>query len=804
MTTSPETLFLLVKSRLLPLSTWLNTVERLIERLPRCLIQLELVPADEVEVIDVIKGDYKSTGTTPSFAMTFTPASLQGGWYYLEAALVRNNGSREASICADIRHAGKESISIPIPTNLRGTVREVFYLPPNIGALRWSPTAAPGYFSQSQLLLHRITYLESTLRRLSRVIFDLWRFRNRTSGSNAGLGWWRAVGNLQDAYRRTATLRLNRLMDNDYPAFIAVNDTLKEADILAMREQVRQLALRPVVSLIMRVEFPVEELFKAALESISGQIYPHWELVLAGHLSANTKILALINQYQSGNIRIKIAPVEPDASPTMILNDALKLARGEFVIQINQHDKITPHALFLLVQEINKHPDVDLVYSDSDSIDDDDNRHDPHFKPDWNPDLFFSYNYMASLILYRRARLLEVGGYRSGFEGAADYELSLRYIRDIPDTRIRHVAKVLCHSRTTCQSLENTTVSNSGNCRGNATAPHPDICALQAYFEGSGITVEEGLAPGICRIKHPLPERPPLVTIIIPTRDQVAILKTCIAGIQQNTDYENWEMLVIDNQSVKPETHAYFDQLQSDPRIRVMRYENKFNYSALNNFAVLHARGEVLALLNNDVEVISKEWLTEMVSHAIRPEIGAVGAKLLYSNGTVQHAGVILGLGGVAGHAHRYLKGDAHGYCHRAVVTQNLSAVTGACLVVRKSSYQEVGGLNEADLAIAFNDVDFCLKLVTAGYRNVFTPYALLYHHESLSRGPDDTPEKHARFMHEFEYMKRTWGGILQNDNAYNPNLTLEFETFALGNNREPVHESSKSNLAQVGPARYQ
>ncbi len=313
---------------------------------------------------------------------------------------------------------------------------------------------------------------------------------------------------------------------------------------------------------------------------------------------------------------------------------------------------------------------------------------------------------------------------------------------------------------------------------------HSEKRALETYFEDSGITVEDGPAPGLYRIKHPLPEHPPLVSIIIPTRDQVEILKKCVESIRQNTEYENWEMLIVDNQSVESETHIYLDQIQDDPRIKVIHYEKTFNYSALNNFAVQYAQGEVLALLNNDVEVISKGWLTEMVSHAIRLEIGAVGAKLLYSNGTVQHAGVILGLGGVAGHAHRYLKGDEHGYCHRAVVTQNLSAVTGACMVVRKSCYREVGGLNESDLAVAFNDIDFCLKLVTAGYRNVFTPFALLYHHESISRGADDTPEKHARFTHEFEYMKKIWGAILQKDLAYNPNLTLEFETFALGNNR--------------------
>lgn len=785
MTTVSEPLLEQVKSRLLPLSALMIAVERLIERLPRRLIRVELKPTDDVAVINVSKGDYKATGNAPFFVMTLEPASPQGGWYYLEAALVRNNGSREASICADIRYEGKEKITIPIPTNLRGTVREVFYLPPNVRALLWSPTAAPGFFSQSQLLIHKITRLEGNLRRIGRVIFDLWRFRNRTPATNAGFKWWDGITNLQDAYRRTATLRLNRMMDNDYPAFIALNDNLKEADIRAMRKQVLQLPLRPVISLIMPVQAPNEELFRAALDAVSGQIYPHWELLLAGDFSADSQSFAIANEYLGKNVQIKIVPVNPDAKLAVTLNRALELAQGEFVTRINQHGQITPHALFLLALEISKHPDADLVYTDDDSIDDNNQRHDPRFKPDWNPDLFFSYNYLANLTFYRHERLLELGGYRPGFEGAEDYDLSLRYLRDVSEKIIRHIPRVLYHSRTTSQEISSTTSPLLEEFSCERVAHHSEIRALETYFEGSGITVEDGPAPGLYQIKHPLPEYPPLVSIIIPTRDKVEILKKCVESIQQKTEYENWEMLVIDNQSVESETHIYLDQIQSDPRIKVIHYEKAFNYSALNNFAVLHAQGEVLALLNNDVEVISKGWLTEMVSHAIRMDIGVVGAKLLYSNGTVQHAGVILGLGGVAGHAHRYLKGDEHGYCHRAVVTQNLSAVTGACMVVRKSCYQEVGGLNETDLGVAFNDIDFCLKLVATGYRNVFTPFALLYHHESISRGPDDTPEKHARFLHEFEYMRRIWGGILQNDAAYNPNLTLEFETFALSNNRE-------------------
>lgn len=798
MTAALDPLLTQVKSRLLPLSPLERALEFFVERLPRRLIRVELKLAGDVVVIDESRGEYNATGSAPSFEMTFAPASPQGGWYYLEAALVRNNGSREASIRADIRGENSRSIIIPIPSNLRGTVREVFFLPPDVMTLRWSPTAASGFFSQSRLLINKITPLESSLRRMCRVLFDLWRFRSRTPATRAGLTWRGAISNLQDAYRRTATLRIKRPLDNDYSAFIALNDTLKKADIRAMRKQVRQLPLRPVISLIMPVLVPIDDFFRAALDSVSGQIYPHWELLLAGDFSADTQSLAIANEYRCKNVQVKIVPVKTGADLAAAFNSALELAQGEFVARIDQHDRIPPHALFLLAREISKHPDADLVYTDDDNIDDTSERLNPRFKPDWNPDMFFSCNYLANLTLYRHARAQELGGYRTGFEGAEDYDLSLRYLRHIPAAKIRHIPKVLYHSRASGQAMGTTPSPDrrEGREAGSAhqsTAPSPlrgdgwgegtahqsGKRALISYFEGSGITVEDGPAPGIYRIKHPLPAQPPLVSIIIPTRDKVDILKKCIESILQKTDYENWEMLVVDNQSVEPQTHTYFEQIQRDSRIKVVRYEKPFNYSAMNNYAVQFAQGEILALLNNDVEVIAKDWLTEMVSHAVRPGIGAVGAKLLYSNRLVQHAGVIIGLGGVAGHAHKYRNGDEPGYCHRAMITQNFSAVTGACMVVRKSCYQEVGGLNETNLAVAFNDIDICLKLVAAQYRNVFTPYALLYHHESSSRGQDDTPEKQNIYQQESQYMKMIWGRKLKSDPAYNPNLSLEFESFS-------------------------
>ena len=760
-----------MKARLLPLSPYEKLLEWLVECLPRRVIEVGLKPTSDIVAINERKGEYIST-YAPSFEMIFPSESNLNGWYYLEAALVRNNGNREANIRIKIRDDDQESITIPIPTNLRGTVREVFFLPSNTTTLYWSPSAAPGIFSQSQLLIHKITSLESLLRRVYRVIFDLWRFRGRTPSGRAGLTWRGAVSNLHDAYQRTATLRIKRLLGNDYSTFVALNDTLKKADIRIMRKQVSRLPILPVISLIMPVQTPINAFFAEALDSVVKQIYPCWELVLIGDFSIDTQSHAIAYEYQSKYNQIKIILVKPGVDLAAAFNSALEKIQGKFLALINQHDQIPPHALFFVAQEINNHPDVDLIYTDDDSVDGTNKRFNPRFKPDWNPEMFFSYNYLAKLTIYRHSRILKLGGYRSGFEGAEDYDLSLRYLRETAPNKIRHIPKILYHSRAVGHSVISTPLHHLAHQSGKR--------ALSTFYDSDGFTVEDGPAPGIYKINYPLPTQLPLVSIIIPTRDKVELLRKCIESIQQKTDYWNWEMLVVDNQSVQSETHSYFEQIQNDSRIKVLRYDKPFNYSGLNNYAVQYTQGEILALLNNDVEVIDKEWLSEMVSHAIRPGIGAVGAKLLYSNGMVQHAGVIIGLGGVAGHAHKYLYRDDPGYCYRAVVRQNLSAVTGACLVVKKSIYKEVGGLNAVELAVAFNDVDFCLKLLKIGYRNVFTPYARLYHHESMTRGHDDTPEKHAILVKELESMKRIWGINLQQDPAYNPNLTMEFEDFSL------------------------
>ena len=585
-----------------------------------------------------------------------------------------------------------------------------------------------------------------------------------------GLSLWRAVGHLQKAYRQTADVRAGRARGIDYPAFLALADKFSLSDVVRMREQATGLAGSPLFSIFIVLRNPVPAYLAKTIDSVVSQLHANWELCVCADARTLGEAAGLMRQREAADPRIKRLTVMAGQSVADCLNQALRAARGEYAVRLGQHDVVHAHALFHVALEHATRPGADLIYSDEDKIDALDARSDPGFKPDWNADLLLSHNYISRMAVYRTRLAIKAGGYRNGFEESEDYDLLLRLSRDLEPEAIRHIPKILY----SCRTLE------PGATTGISLAS--GLRALQEHLRPAGATATTGTFAGTYRVSYPLPAQLPLVTLIIPTRDKVDILKKCISGIQFKTSYQRWEMLVIDNGSTEPETHAYFKELVQDDRIQVLPYHDAFNYSAINNFAARRANGDTLALLNNDLEVMAPQWLGEMVSHAIRPEIGAVGAKLLYPDGTVQHAGVVLGIGGVAGHVHRYLPGDDPGYCYRASVTQNLSAVTGACMLVRKALYWQVGGLNEASLAVAFNDVDFCLKLREAGYRNLYTPYASLTHHESLSRGRDDTEEKNMIFLQEYAYMQNTWEGKLRSDPAYNVNLTIEFENFSLGN----------------------
>ncbi|MEO5961611.1 MAG: glycosyltransferase family 2 protein, partial [Opitutaceae bacterium] len=597
-----------------------------------------------------------------------------------------------------------------------------------------------------------------------------------------------------------------------YEKWIEVYDRHTAATLLAQTTQAAAFARQPLISIIVPVYNTPERWLRRAIDSVRAQTYSRWELCLADDASPEPHVRPLLEAFAAEDTRIKVTFRSENGHISAASNSALELVTGDFVGLLDHDDELAPNALFEVAAALNLRPDTDYLYSDEDKIDEDGRRFEPYFKPDWQHDLFVGQNYPSHLTVYRTVLVRAVGGFRVGYEGSQDWDLALRIVERTTPERIVHIPKVLYHWR----AIPGSTALQL------AEKNYPLEAARRAlgdHFARLGETVELVPVPGDhWRVKRPLPDPAPRISLVIPTRNGLKFLRRCIDSILEKTNYPNYEILVVDNGSDDRDTLDYLSEVArasrpcpsgkgvppvgSPPppasglppptaRVRVIHYPGAFNYSAINNHGVAHTDAPLIGLLNNDLEVIDGGWLSEMVSHAIRPEIGCVGAMLYYPNDTIQHAGVVLGVGGVAGHAFREFPRGTEGKFNRARLVQNYSCVTAACLVVRKSIYEQVGGLDEQALAVAFNDIDFCLKVRAAGYRNLWTPFAELYHHESASRGADDTAEKAERFQSEVETMLRRWGAELQSDPAYNPNLTLELNDFSLASPPRPGVPSS-------------
>jgi glycosyltransferase involved in cell wall biosynthesis len=559
-----------------------------------------------------------------------------------------------------------------------------------------------------------------------------------------------------------------------YAQWVSLYDTLSDSDRAAMRSKMEAFSAMPLISIVMPVYNPKPEWLDEAIRSVKAQLYPHWELCIADDASTDARIKELLQRHAADDDRIKVVYRQANGHISAASNSALTLAAGEWVALMDHDDTLPVHALFWVANEIIEHPDAQLIYSDEDKLDEQGQRCAPYFKCDWNPELMRSHNMVTHLGVYRVARVRQLGGFRVGFEGAQDYDLALRVAEKCTPRQIRHIPRVLYHWR-----IHAASTAAAGEAKTYAQTAGER--AIQEHLHRCGIQGSVEITPfHMYRVRYALPRPLPLVSIIIPTRNGQKLVRQCLDSIFNKTTYAHYEIILVDNGSDDPAALDYFQSLKNRPNLVVLRDDRPFNYSALNNSAVRLARGEFVCLLNNDTEVIAPDWLDEMVGFALQPDVGAVGARLLYSNGGLQHGGVVLGIGGVAGHSHKMLPEGEFGYFGRAMLAQDYSAVTAACLLVRKSVYEQVGGLNETDLAVAFNDVDFCLKLREAGYRNLWTPYAELYHHESVTRGHEDSPEKVRRFNLEVAYMRLTWGDALCNDPAYSPNLSLEREDFSL------------------------
>jgi O-antigen biosynthesis protein len=528
------------------------------------------------------------------------------------------------------------------------------------------------------------------------------------------------------------------------------------------RDMMKGFTYQPRISILMPAYNTPQEYLEKAIESVRAQLYEDWELCICDDRSSvePERLRKYLQDCCDSDPRIKVVFSPENEGISSASNRALSLATGEFVGLLDHDDELSPNALFECVNLLQAHPEADIIYSDEDKLEPDGTRCDPFFKPDWSPEFLLSCMYTCHFGVYRRTKVNAVGGFRKGFEGSQDYDLMLRLVERTQ--KVFHIPKILYHWRKSAGSTAASAAAKNGSIEAGRKA-------LEEHMQRRGIpaTVYNAGRENLYRVR-PQISGLPLVSIIIPTKDGTSILRRCITSIENATSYRHFEILIVDNNSSSYSARKYFASIPH----KVVRFSEPFNFSKINNFAVSHAKGDYFVFLNNDTEVSSREWLSSMLELCQMEGVGIVGAKLYYPNRSIQHAGVVLGVGGVAGHSHKYFAANSNGYFDSLIAVRNYSAVTAACMMVKREAFENVKGFDE-NLSVAFNDVDFCLRVREAGFRIVWTPYAELFHYESATRGYKTDPK-------EIAYMKARWGTALEKDPYYNPNLTLREENFAL------------------------
>jgi len=542
-----------------------------------------------------------------------------------------------------------------------------------------------------------------------------------------------------------------------YDAWILENEP-GETDLLKQREEAAFFLYRPLISVVVPVYETDEGMLIRMIESVRAQTYENWELCIADGNSSKAYIREKLQDYSNRDERIKVTFLKENQHIAGNSNQALSLAEGAFTGFLDHDDELAPFALFEIVRFLNENPSIDFIYSDEDKIDSEGRRVLPFLKPGWSPDLLLSVNYICHFAVLRHSIVKELGGFRSGYDGAQDYDLFLRASNIT--SRIAHIPKILYHWR----DHERSTATDVSR---KEYADKSGRAALTDFLKSSRI--DANVLPGIVKtnylVRYSIIGRP-LVSIIIPFKDKVDLLQKCIDSILKKTTYEEYELLLVSNRSNEEETFRYLDAIGKNERIKVLTFDEGFNYSKINNYAAQFSRGEFLLFLNNDTEVIEGDWLIFLLEHAQRKEIGAVGCKLLFPDNTIQHAGVIVGITGFAGHVFAGLPEHTYNYFGSTDFVRNYLAVTGACLMVRREVFDEVGGFHESFI-VCGSDVDFCLRIHNRGYRNLYTPYAVLYHHEAASRGTCIPLIDFQRSLESYEKF------VYIRDPYYNPNLTF-------------------------------
>jgi len=739
----------------------------------------ELQPVSQLSLEEGLDGPlYQALGEDPQFELKADPGwhRLAPGWYRFTAQFTVAEGEVvKPCLYPDYGEGLSEHTRIELPEpGPDGRIDGVIVVARPLRYLRFDPTVHRARFRIEGMSFQRLGrlktlwYLLAGIQETTRCLFweeslaGAFDFLRCAARGRLGEG----ASRLHARYQR-----LKRQSLRGYAQWAALFDGSSPARAEYSRQRCDKLPETPRISIVLPVYNPPLRFLRECLDSVVRQTYPHWELCIADD-GSDRSVRKLLQKYAAQDDRIRLHLRAHRGHICEASNDALDLATGDWVGFLDHDDLLAADALSEVVAAIAEHPQARLFYTDEDKIDEAGFRCEPHFKPAWNPDLLLAQNYLCHFSVVDAALVREAGGLRPGFEGAQDHDLLLRCTEQLDGDAIVHIPRVLYHWR----MLEGSTA------RGVAQKPYATEAGRRAVAEHlarNGIAADvEVLDSGHFRVRRRLAGLPS-VSVVIPTRDRADLLRMCMQGLLDRTTYHDLEVVIVDNGSVEADAVELLATLARNPRVTVVPHAAPFNFSELVNRGVQATRGEVLCILNNDIEVIDGDWLREMVAHALRPEIGVVGCMLYYPDDTMQHAGVVLGVGGIAGHAYPGQPRGDHGYVGRATVAHNVSAVTGACMVLKRDVFTVLGGMDES-LPVAFNDIDFCLRALHSGYRNLWTPFAELYHHESASRGLEDTPAKQARFQTEVRAMQRRWGEALLTDPAYSPNLSLDNGHFEL------------------------
>lgn len=696
----------------------------------------------EGSIIRNLKNDnyaWQSSNSSPCFLLEKQP--IVTGWYMVEINVTSDKEYLDASLVFEHYKTKKQRTSHPLLLISRKKIKRIVYIAASVKNILFYPAEQKVALSITSMRFVRLT---------QRLALKLMQKKLKTFQP--------------DIHRSCSSLQLWR----HYSLFFK-RQQKSEADFSRWIEKREQQLLKQALHIHKKIKFTVIvdiskntllEQNREVLHSLLDQIYDNWEAIIIVNTQSQLEQIKPINKHHSNNVKYIIR----DSTP-IHLSDIIDKPHSYYLL-IPSDCILSKYALSVYARAIAQENPPSLIYSDDDLIDDDSIRSNPRFKPDWNPDLLLSQNYIGECLVIHSHLLDETLSTKIDSHFAWIFSILVR--QALRKIKVKHIPLILNHVRIS-KDLSKSRKSKLQS------------IALKEYLLPIHAKVSSGKVEGVFRITWPIPTPAPLVSIIIPTKDKADILKTAVDSILALTTYPNYEILIVDNQSKEKASIAYLNEAQRSHKVRVLEYNKPFNYSSINNYAATKANGTIIALLNNDIEIITGDWLTELVSHAVRPDIGCVGSMLYYPDDRIQHAGVIVGLGGCAGHSHKFYKRGDYGYTNRLLCTQNYSAVTGACLVLEKAIFEKVQGLNEKDLAVAFNDVDLCLKVKELGYRNLWTPWAELYHHESISRGKDDSPIKRERLTKEVNYMRDTWNTARVVDPYYSKYLTKIREDFSVG-----------------------